>query len=1374
MVYKSHLIGALTSISIGGSIALCPLQRAIAQNVIDVDEILGVESSRVDPIAPGDDVIRGGAMRGANLFHSFLEFNIVSEGQVYFDPPDGIENIFSRVTGGNPSDIFGTLGVNGAANLFLLNPNGITFGADANLDIEGSFFATTANAIQFNNQTSFSATEPNDSSLLSIQPSAFLFNQIAAQPAASIQVVEAELQVSESQNLFLVSGDILIDEGKLNAPDGRVELVGISEGIVGLEFGDASLNLSVPDDLNRTDIILTNGSWINVLGTGLGSIVIYSENLKISEASKLLAGIAKTPLSSVDQTGDITINTTDSLVLSGAVFRAGSWDRSAISNTTSSIAVGDSGNIDISTNSLEVTRGAEINTSVRGQGTAGNITIEASESVDLVSGEVQDSRFASSRIRSGVEGSATNSQGGNLSIMTGSLRATDGAYITVSSNGQGNAGTVTLTAQNIEFSNTLDEEDARFQDINSGAYSQVFGSNANGQAGSITVNTGSLALMNGGILVVNNESAEPGELRNAGNIEINAQTVSFSGEWFKQDDLMHSGAYSRIEEGGVGNSGTIMINANSLQIEDGALATVSVNGPGNAGTIRVTAPDISISGGEVLASGLYGRVEFSGEGQGGNIVIDTTNLAVRNGAVINTNTLNNGNAGRITISAQNVALDGRGQFSSGAQDSGIFSIVEEGGNGRGGEVNLTTHTLLVSGDADINTGISGGGEAGSISINASGSVILRTGSIDSRIERQGSASRAGRISIDAQSLDILERSGISTTGFGFATESSGNIAIETSEYILISGPGGGIFSQLDAPPTSVSNSEENIGSITIRTGRLEVRGNAEPGDEATITTRSTRGNAGELRIEAQDIVLTNSALIRTEFTGEREGRGGDINIFAENISMNNAALIRTNYSGRSTNTSGDIEVLDANRAGNVNIQAERLFLGSNASIESDTIGAGRAGDINLTVAGSILLVGGETAGTGESTRITLGVQERATGSGGNLRILANSLTLADGAIIKTNTLGDGDAGSVWVDAETVNFIGSVPTSGLPSGIFASTDNSFSAGNITIEADTFRIAEGAALSTRTLGSGQGGNITVDSRIFEAINGGQFVTTTSASGPAGNIVVNANRVTFSGVDLNYDERIARIPNPANRLVANNITETGSGSGLFANTVGNSSELSSGGQIVVDADSIRLSDNSDIRTNVNSGANNGGNITLRADSILAFDDSDILAFARDGQGGNITLDTPAFFGENYQPSPADIVPSSLDGNNRVDINATGAISGVITTPDVSFIQNSLAELPETVVDTQQLIAGSCIARTEEGSSFIVSGSGGLPERPGTTFIAPFPTGEIRPLADDSAAGEIDSPAPWQPGDPIVEPEGLFQLPDGRLVATHECVFD
>jgi filamentous hemagglutinin family protein len=156
-VYVPILTGCLVA-SIG--------TRTVAQ--ITPDATLGNEASQVKPINDKVDRIDGGAVRGTNLFHSFKDFNVGEGRGAYFANPAGVENILSRVTGANPSNIFGTLGVLGNANLYLLNPNGIIFGQNAKLDIRGSFVGSAGGGVNFSDRTFFGVDKSQAAPLLTM------------------------------------------------------------------------------------------------------------------------------------------------------------------------------------------------------------------------------------------------------------------------------------------------------------------------------------------------------------------------------------------------------------------------------------------------------------------------------------------------------------------------------------------------------------------------------------------------------------------------------------------------------------------------------------------------------------------------------------------------------------------------------------------------------------------------------------------------------------------------------------------------------------------------------------------------------------------------------------------------------------------------------------------------------------------------------------------------------------------------------------------------------------------------------------------------------------------------------------------------------
>jgi filamentous hemagglutinin family protein len=288
--------------------------------------------------------ITGGETRGDNLFHSFQDFSVKTGNEAFFNNADSISNIFSRVTGGNVSDIDGAIRANGSADLFLINPAGIIFGENASLNLGGSFYGSSANSILFEDGE-FSATDLDNPPLLTVNaPIGLGFRD---QPEDIVNRSRSNgngLQVLPSQTISLIGGDINFEGGKLFAPEGTINLAGLStSGEVGLN-ADGSFDFSQTE--GRANVSLFNQATIDVRGSEKGAIKINSNNLELEGASLILAGITTGSGFAEAQAGNIDINS-NSIVAKG---------ESQIQNET--FGIGDAGNINITTGSLDFTKGS--------------------------------------------------------------------------------------------------------------------------------------------------------------------------------------------------------------------------------------------------------------------------------------------------------------------------------------------------------------------------------------------------------------------------------------------------------------------------------------------------------------------------------------------------------------------------------------------------------------------------------------------------------------------------------------------------------------------------------------------------------------------------------------------------------------------------------------------------------------------------------------------------------------------------------------------------------------------------------------------------------------------------------------------------------
>lgn len=586
-------------------------------------------------------IINGGDRAGDNLFHSFQEFSVINGNEAYFNNAAEISNIFSRVTGGNISNIDGLLRANGGANLFIINPAGIIFGEGASLDIGGSFFATTADSIIFSDSIEFSAIDSENPPLLTInQPVGLVLGN---NPGAIVNQSVADdvgLQVSPGNNLTLVGGDIEFNSGIIFAPGANIELRGLSAA------GEISINadgsLNFPEDIARADVTLTNGTDINVQAEGGGNITVNANNIELSGGefgfSSLLAGIAPDSASPDAQAGDITLNATGDINITQG---------SIVSNNVEEFGIGNSGNIDINATNLNLTEGSYISVDIFGTGNGGKITIKASDTI-LVDGE--DSTGYPSFITSDILDTGVGNTEG-IEITTGKLFLTRGTIVGASIWGVGDAGEVTINAADTV---SVDGED-------SSGFPSNIGSNVEageGNVGRIEINTANLSLTRGGFL-----SSTTFAAGNAKGIRINAtHTIYISGE---DSTGFTSGIDNQVDtEDGKGSVDGMEINTTHLLLRDGGEITASTFGGGNAGTITIDAADtISIDGQSSSGntSGIFSSA-VEGEGNAADIRIVTNNLSVTNNGQIAVDSIGQGSAGNLLIVAKSLILENGASF----------------------------------------------------------------------------------------------------------------------------------------------------------------------------------------------------------------------------------------------------------------------------------------------------------------------------------------------------------------------------------------------------------------------------------------------------------------------------------------------------------------------------------------------------------------------------------------------------------------------------------------------------------------------------------------------------------------------------------------
>jgi len=787
--------------------------------------------------------ITGGTRSGTNLFHSFGDFNVPNNNIANFLNDTGLptSTILGRVTGGDISNIFGTIQTTGFgnANLFLMNPAGFLFGPNATVNVGGMVAFTSADYLRLSDNARFN-TIPNTvaDALLTPMPVA-AFGFLGSNPGA-ITVQGSQFTVTDGQSISLVAGNISIGSGtpdggtpqpaQLSAPNGNILLASAASpgefvaatlqtlsNVDGASFtsyasialtGSSSINISDVSTvsirggqfvISVNDAVLSttdSASPVETISLSPGSSIVTSNSggdqeadVELIASNVQLDGVSIQSLTTSDTSGgDITVKGNSVTLTNGSVIQS------------ETVGLVEGGSILIQGTNIKVQDGSTIFSATTGDGAGGNIALEATN-VDLLNGGI---------ILSQTDGPAS---GGSILFQGTTVNLKDGGSIFSISTGDGSSGLINISATNT-FSITGTDSSVQNSTLGSGINSGIM------------IDTGNFLLTQPvptGLPQIGTDSFDqPG-----GNIVI------------------HAAESARISAGRIATfstlaqAGSLEITAPSITINQGSALSTRSAGPGDAGNLTLTAT----AGNFTLAGSSHVRSSTEqGGGTAGSVSATATNsLLLSGGSTIESTSFQAGPAGLITASAGNlVYLTGAG--------TGLFS--ETHGSGDGVGITVQANQVQLTDGATISASSTGPGNAGNIDIDAGNQFTMTDSSVTTEATQSGGG--AIKITTDPSGTVLLTNSTISAsvldgTGGGGSVNIDPLFVILVNSHILataIQGAGGNIFitTNLLLPDAnsviSASSQFGQNGTVTIQSPNAPISGQIHPLGKAPLLATS--------------------------------------------------------------------------------------------------------------------------------------------------------------------------------------------------------------------------------------------------------------------------------------------------------------------------------------------------------------------------------------------------------------------------------------------------------------------------------------------------------------------------------------------------------
>jgi len=1221
---------------------------------------------------PGPDYLIGadlGRQHGGNLFHSFKDFNLNRFESATFSGPNSINNVINRVTGGNPSSIDGLIRSTIPANMYFLNPNGIIFGPNARLDVQGSFHASTADYLRFGNGGRFDARNPSES-LLTVAPiESFGFLN---GPIAPISV----------QGHGEVSQDL---ETGLSVPEGQtLSLIG---GKIDIRAGTFFKTVTIDDEGNGS----TEITRLPILAAPSGRINLAS----VASQGEVKLGGDFVDISSFSQLADIHIKENSLLKTSGenggSIFiRGGQFvvDNSMIESKT--LGSQDGGMINLRANTIFLTNGATISSNTEDSGRGADIDVRATDSI-TIAGENTDHTKESAIIAKSVrEGLVINNSGnaGDIYLEAKNIEVKDGGGISTSTLSEGNAGNLTINASETIL---VTGEGKRWEKIKAswdGSYiaSATFNKTKNaGNAGKILIKAKNISLTDGSYIYSSTEGKGKG-----GQVTLKAdETVSFSGEKNSSGYPSRINIDTQLNEGG--DAANLLIDAENILFQDSTYIDSTTSGKGKGGSIKIQASDkitfsdsssirgyangkghagsISIDANEIfLDEGFIGSDTF-GEGNAGSILINTKHLffssSTNKRSNISSSTAGRGDAGKVKIYATGTIIVAGASNQTGGWASFIGSLsVPKSPNktsGAGGDIWIEAQELIVKDGGQISVASiafpnTSSGQGGNITILVSGPVIL-SGVNPYGENEQGfgagiyarsfgeNAGSAGTIELSAGSLTILDGAVIESSTNN--TKPSGNIKIDITGLVHISG---------DASQSGLlelaSRQEEYIRKFSPRTYNQSTSGiyasSNSPLEQA--------GTGGNIELTAQNLTMTDKGTISTTSAGG--GQAGTITITINKLQLDNTAKIASE--SQFTNTFE---------------QETNQFVNSGDRVEIADEGNGKARTRFVL---------------NDNSLITITPPIDTVANLAELDKLGNNL--ANGQVIEVTDIGNRESARFlyynnnWINLEAGQIHKVANVSELDQLQYAQT------GNITHVTRNAQTASFIYSGKEWLPINRNGEQRTVSNYSEL---------EQLSAQNGDVVVVENTEKNQRFLYVNDKWIE----PARGGDAGTLTITArDGIRLSSDSAITTESISAGGGgLTIKTDGLLYLTNSNVTTSVEEGIGQGGGINVNTNFIV-LENGKIIARAYEGDGGNMNITTTGIyrFGDESK--------SPIDASSKLGVD--GEV--VVNSPD-SDISGKLFVLSTKMVNAADQLQKPCNSRIAENlSSFTIIPSEGTPNQP------------------------------------------------------------